>query len=44
MFFIKGCTQSFMTRICFYKLFLINDSKNTEYLIPNVLTKFMKML
>ena len=48
MFFIKSCTQSFMTRIYFYKLFLINKNKNTEYMImlddyPNVI-KFMKII
>ena len=35
-----------MTRICFYKLFLINENKNTEYLnndYANVV-KFMKAL
>ena len=45
MLFIKSCTQFFMTRICFYKLFLINVNKNTEYLnndYANVI-KFMKI-
>ena len=45
MLFIKSCTQVFMTRICFYKLFLINVNKNTEYLnndYANVI-KFMKI-
>ena len=27
-FIVKSCTQSFMTRICFYKLFLINECMN----------------
>ena len=45
MFFIKSCARSFMTRIYFYKLFLINKIKNTEYLnndYTNV-TKFTKI-
>ena len=49
MFFIKSCTQSFMTRICFYKLFPIHESKtrvlDTYYInkdSANVI-KFMKI-
>ena len=37
-FFIKGCTQMFMTRIYFYKVCLISESKNPEYLTPTIQT------
>ena len=34
MFLIKSCNQTFMTHFCFYKLFLVTENKNTEYLTP----------
>ena len=46
MFFIKSCTQSFITpRYRFYKLLLINENKNKEYLNNDYthVTKFMKI-
>ena len=36
-FFIKSCIQIFMTRICFLKLLLISENKNTGYLTPKQL-------
>ena len=34
----------FMTRdICFYKLFLISENKNTENLAPTIQTMIMQM-
>ena len=38
MFLIKSCNQTFMTRICFYKFFLISRNKNPVYLISTIQT------
>ena len=45
MFFIMSSTQSFMMYICFHKLFLIIENKNTEYLNNDHTSaaKFMKV-
>ena len=32
-----------MTRICFYELFLINQNKNAEYLIPIMQAMIMQI-